>query len=99
MTSKLPYHRNEPDSRQERGGIGSRTVDIDPAWANTVEISATKLGGKSESRSVGRLNVLKQLIDRIKGLLGAIRERIADRELFYQVRYSSAPLWKPWRDY
>jgi len=47
---------------------------------------------------IGRLIVLKRFLDKFRELLGAIRERLAG-DSFYQVRYSSAPLWKPWRDY
>jgi hypothetical protein len=43
--------------------------------------------------------VLKKLLDKVRELIGEIRERLADGESFYEVRYSSAPLWKPWRDY
>jgi len=46
-----------------------------------------------------RLIVLKRLLDKFREWFGEIRGRLADGESFYEVRYSSAPLWKPWRDY
>jgi hypothetical protein len=42
---------------------------------------------------------MKQLLDKVRELFGEIRERLADGKSFDEVRYSSAPLWKPWRDY
>jgi hypothetical protein len=44
--------------------------------------------------------VLKHLLRKIKEVLDKLTLRMphADNS-FYRVRYTSVPLWKPWRDY
>jgi hypothetical protein len=39
------------------------------------------------------------LLTVLKHMLNKARERMLPDGPFYQVRYLSVPLWKPWRDY
>jgi hypothetical protein len=47
-----------------------------------------------------RLAVLKHMFDKFQELLSKARKWMPPEDSpFYRVRYTSVPLWKPWRDY
>jgi hypothetical protein len=47
-----------------------------------------------------RLTVLRHMLNEVRGLLNKARKWMPPSDsLFYRVRYTSVPLWKPWRDY
>jgi hypothetical protein len=44
--------------------------------------------------------MLKHMLNKIREILCKARKRNQPADSpFYQVRYLSVPLWKPWRDY
>jgi len=44
--------------------------------------------------------MLKHILNKAKELLNRAKKWIPpDDSPFYQVRYTSVPIWKPWRDY
>jgi hypothetical protein len=100
--------RRRRENWQSRRGMQTSEAGVAAASAKRLTLAQRRrILRKSAARSWVEVrkaglsggSMLKQLIGRVREVFLAIRERIADGELFYQVRYSSAPLWKPWRDY
>jgi hypothetical protein len=47
-----------------------------------------------------RLAMLKHIFDKFSKLLSKARKWMPPEDSrFYRVRYTSTPVWKPWRDY
>jgi hypothetical protein len=43
--------------------------------------------------------MLKRMLHKARELLNRVRNWRSEDNLFYRVRYTSVPIWRPWRDY
>jgi len=53
-----------------------------------------------KAQSIASLTMLKRMLNKARELLNRARKwkPVADSP-FYHVRYTSVPVWKPWRDF
>jgi len=64
------------------------------------DITRAPLTDVPKELSLARFIVLELLLHKIRQLLHKLTIRIPPADSpFYLVRYTSVPLWKPWRDY